>query len=174
MKSVGRKCRRYRIVAPPFIGGEWNLGGKEVVILLLIVTTLLWGTTPIIEKIGLARVDPFIGVTVRSAIVTVGLLILIFLMGKGRALIELDGKSILIFGASGVMAGLLGMWTYYTALKMEATSKIVPIAACYPLVTAFLSVLILKEGITLPRVIGTAIDCFRNLVSEIVMEGGRW
>jgi transporter family protein len=77
-------------------------------------------------------------------------------MGKGRELIELDGKSILIFGASGVMAGLLGMWTYYAALKMEATSKIVPIAACYPLVTALLSVLILKEGITLPRVIGTA------------------
>jgi transporter family protein len=148
--STLQKCR------PPFIGGEWNLRGKKVVILLLIVTTLLWGATPILEKVGLARVDPLIGVTVRSAIVTAGLLILIFLMGKGRELIELDGKSILIFGASGVMAGLLGMWTYYAALKMEATSKIVPIAACYPLVTALLSVLILKEGITLPRVIGTA------------------
>jgi len=56
-----------------------------------------------------------------------------------------------------MMAGLLGMWTYYTALKMEATSKIVPIAACYPLVTAFLSVLILKEGVTFQRIIGTAL-----------------
>jgi transporter family protein len=128
-----------------------------VVILLLIITALLWGATPIIEKIGLARVDPLIGVTIRSAIVTAGLLILTFLLGKGRALVELDGKSVLIFGASGIMAGLLGMWTYYMALKMEATSKIVPIAACYPLVTTLLSVLILKEGITLPRVIGTAL-----------------
>jgi len=128
-----------------------------VVILLLIITALLWGATPIIEKIGLARVDPLIGVTIRSAIVTAGLLILTFLLGKGMALVELDGKSVLIFGASGIMAGLLGMWTYYMALKMEATSKIVPIAACYPLVTTLLSVLILKEGITLPRVIGTAL-----------------
>jgi transporter family protein len=128
-----------------------------VVILLLIITALLWGATPIMEKIGLARVDPLIGVTIRSAIVTAGLLILTFLLGKGRALVELDGKSVLIFGASGIMAGLLGMWTYYMALKMEATSKIVPIAACYPLVTTLLSVLILKEGITLPRVIGTAL-----------------
>jgi transporter family protein len=128
-----------------------------VVILLLIITALLWGATPIIEKIGLAKVDPLIGVTVRSAIVTAGLLMLTFILGKGKALIELDGKSIFIFGASGVMAGLLGMWTYYVALKMEATSKIVPIAACYPLVTAFLSVLILKEGVTLPRVVGTAL-----------------
>jgi len=128
-----------------------------LVILLLIITALLWGITPIIEKIGLAKIDPLVGVTLRSTIVTIALLALTFLLGKGKALIQLDGKSVLIFGASGMMAGLLGMWTYYTALKMEATSKIVPIAACYPLVTAFLSVLILKEGVTLSRVIGTTL-----------------
>jgi len=128
-----------------------------MVILLLVVTAVLWGTTPIIEKIGLARVDPLVGVTIRSAIVTVGLFILTFLLGKGKALMEVDARSFLIFGASGVMAGLLGMWSYYIVLKMEPTSKIVPIAACYPLVTALLSVLILKEGVTIQRVIGTAL-----------------
>jgi bacterial/archaeal transporter family protein len=126
-----------------------------LVVFLLIATTLLWGSTPILEKIGLAKVDPLIGVTVRSAIVTAGLFLITFLMGKGRELIELDGKSVLLFGASGVIAGLLGMWTYYGALKVEATSKIVPIAACYPLVTALLSILVLKEGVTFQRVIGT-------------------
>jgi transporter family protein len=130
-----------------------------VVIFLLITTAVLWGMTPIIEKIGLAKVVPLIGVTIRSTIVTAGLFILTFLLGKGRTLIEVDGKSLLLFGTTGVMTGLLGMWTYYTVLKMEATSKIVPIAACYPLVTALLSVLILKlkEGVTLPRLIGTAL-----------------
>ena len=128
-----------------------------MVILLLIATTFLWGATPILEKVGLAKVDPLIGVTIRSALVTAGLFLLTFLLGKGRELIELDGKSIFLFGASGMMAGLLGMWAYYTALKMEATSKIVPIAACYPLVTALLSILVLKEGVTLHRVLGTAL-----------------
>jgi transporter family protein len=128
-----------------------------LVILLLIITALLWGITPIIEKIGLAKIDPLVGITIRSTIVTIGLFILTFILGKGKSLVELDGRSILIFGASGVMAGLIGMWTYYSALKMEATSKIVPIAACYPLVTALLSVIILKEGVTLPRVVGTAL-----------------
>lgn len=124
---------------------------------LLIATALLWGATPIIEKIGLARVDPLVGVTIRSFIVTIGLFLLTFLLGKGKELGSLDGKSILLFGLSGVMAGLLGMWTYYSALKVGATSKIVPIAASYPLVTTLLSVLILKEGVTFPRVIGTAL-----------------
>lgn len=128
-----------------------------MVAVLLIITVLLWGTTPIIEKIGLAKVDPLIGVTIRSTIVTAGLFALTFLLGKGRAFLGVDGKGFLIFGASGIMAGLLGMWTYYTVLKMGATSKIVPIAACYPLVTALLSVLILREGVTPARVIGTAL-----------------
>ncbi len=109
------------------------------------------------EKVGLTKVDPFIGVTIRSGIVTAGLFILTFLLGKGKALMTVDGRSFLLFSASGLIAGLLGMWTYYSALKMEATSKIVPITAAYPLVTALLSVLILKEGVTLPRVIGTVL-----------------
>jgi transporter family protein len=128
-----------------------------VVIFLLVVTTLLWGATPILEKMGLAKVDPLIGVTIRSTIVTLCLLILVLFMGKGKELIETDGKGLLIFGASGIMAGFLGMWTYFIALKMEPTSKIVPIAACYPLVTALLSVLILREGVTFSRVVGTAL-----------------
>ncbi len=129
----------------------------KVVILLLAVTALLWGATPILEKMGLSKVDPLVGVTIRSAIVTAGLLILTISLGKGRDLISVDGKSLLLFGASGLLAGLFGMWTYYTALKMEATSKIVPIAASYPLVTALLSVVILDEGLSLPRVIGTVL-----------------
>ncbi len=128
-----------------------------MVILLLAVTALLWGATPILEKMGLSKVDPLVGVTIRSAIVTAGLLILTISLGKGRDLISVDGKSLLLFGASGLLAGLFGMWTYYTALKMEATSKIVPIAASYPLVTALLSVVILDEGLSLPRVIGTVL-----------------
>jgi len=128
-----------------------------MVILLLVVTAaLLWGATPILEKIGLAKVDPLAGITIRSTIAAVSLLILTLLLGRGRALIEVGGKAFLLFGASGLLAGALGMWAYYAALKMEATSKIVPISASYPLVTALLSVLILREGVTLPRVVGTA------------------
>jgi len=133
------------------------MGAKQMVIFLLVVTTLLWGATPILEKIGLTKVDPVVGITIRSTVAAVSLLILTLLLGRGRALLEVDGKGFLLFGASGVLAGALVMWAYYAALKMEATSKIVPISASYPLVTALLSVLILREGVTLPRVIGTAL-----------------
>ena len=128
-----------------------------MVTLLLVITTILWGTAPIIEKTGLARVDPLIGLTIRSTVVTAGLLVITFIMGKGKALVSVDGKGFLLFAASGVTAGLLAMWTYYAALKVGATSKVVPIAACYPLFTALLSTLILREGVSVPRLVGTAL-----------------
>jgi len=53
-----------------------------VVAFLLAVTAVLWGAVPIIEKIGLARVDPLVAVTVRSFIVTVSLLTITFLAGR--------------------------------------------------------------------------------------------
>ena len=87
-----------------------------MVVFLLIITALLWGITPILEKMGLEKVDPLIGVTIRSTIVTAGLFFLIFLLGKGKALMEMDGKSFLLFGISGLMSGLLGMWTYFIFL----------------------------------------------------------
>ena len=126
-----------------------------MVLILLIITTLLWGVTPIIEKIGLLRVDPLIGITIRSFIVTGGLIILLVFIGKHKQLMEVDGKSFLIFSTSGLLAGLLGMWTYYTVLKAWPTSKVVPIAASYPLVTVILSTIILREGINFSRLIGT-------------------
>jgi bacterial/archaeal transporter family protein len=127
-----------------------------VIFLLVVTAALLWGATPILEKMGLTNVDPLVGITLRSTIAAVSLLILTVLLGRGSALIEASGKAFLLFGASGLLAGALGMWAFYAALKMEAVSKIVPISASYPLVTALLSTLILREGVTLPRVIGTA------------------
>lgn len=125
------------------------------VILLLILTVFLWGATPVLEKIGLGSVDPLTGVTIRSIAVAVALVIYLVLSGKARQLFQVDHKALIIFSVTGLMAGLVGMLTYFTALKRGTASQIVPIAAAYPLVTAILSVLILGENVTILRLIGT-------------------
>jgi transporter family protein len=130
---------------------------KSDVILLLIITAFLWGSTPVLEKIGLGKTDPLTGVTIRSIAVTIALLIYIAFAGKIKQLIETDLKTIAIFSLTGLMAGLLGMLTYFFALKKGATSQIVPIAATYPLITAILSVLILGEHVTPLRLAGTVL-----------------
>ena len=124
-------------------------------VLLLTLTLILWGTSPILEKIGLANIDPLTAVTIRSMAITAVLLLFVALTGRIKYLAQIDARTVAIFSVSGIMAGFLGMWTYFGALKLEPASKIVPIVAAYPLVTAILGIIILKEGITIFRLIGT-------------------
>ncbi len=121
---------------------------------LLVITLLLWGTTPILEKVGLREVDPLTGVLIRSLSITVILLVIYIAKGRMHEVTGVGLKNFALFTASGVMAGLLGMWTYFHVLKGGATSGIVPIAAAYPLVTALLGIFILKEEVTVQRLVG--------------------
>ena len=127
------------------------------IFLLLLLTAIFWGCSHILEKTGLRNTTPLIAMTIRSLAVTVGLFITLGCLGIIKEIFHVEGKTAILFIISGILAGLLGMWTYFGALKAGATSKIVPIAACYPLITAFLSVVILKENVTLARLIGTSL-----------------
>lgn len=125
--------------------------------LFLLATTLFWGTAAIFDKLALGKTAPFTGLMIRQFILT-GLL-LIFGLGTGRlaSLMTLDWRTIILFGLSGICGGALGLWTYYHALRLGGASLVVPISATYPLITVLLSWLILQEGITLPRFIGTGL-----------------
>lgn len=126
-----------------------------IVVVLLVVTALLWGTTPVMEKFGLRLVDPFTGLVIRNLAVALILLLVVLVTGKVETILKTDSRALIIFAVSGLMAGLLGMWTYFLVLKMEPASKIVPLAATYPLVTAILSVFLLGEKFSPVRLIGT-------------------
>jgi len=130
---------------------------KTDVALLLILTAVLWGTTPVLEKIGLGKTDPITGLTIRSIAITLALLVYLAVAGRVKEIFRADAKTIIIFSTTGLLAGLLGMVTYFYALKKGATSQIVPIAAAYPLVSALLSVIILRENVTPMRVLGTVL-----------------
>jgi len=128
---------------------------KSDVLLLLLLTALLWGVTPVLEKIGLGKTDPLTGVTIRSLAVTIGLLLYLISTGRISKVFQVDIKTASIFITTGLIAGLFAMLTYFTALKKGATSQVVPIAATYPLIAAALSVLILGEKVNPARIIGT-------------------
>jgi transporter family protein len=125
--------------------------------IFLFLTTLFWGAAAIFDKLALGKTSPFTGMMVRQFILT-GIL---FAVGAGSGRLAnlgtLDGRTILFFGLSGICGGAAGLWTYYHALRLGGASLVVPITATYPLITVLLSWLILQEGLTVPRVIGTAL-----------------
>jgi transporter family protein len=125
--------------------------------LFLAITITCWGLAPILEKSGLKGVDAFSAVFVRSAVVFAVLCVAAAASGRFRVLAKVPLKSLGLFALSGILAGLVGMWSYFKVLKIGPASKVVPLSAVYPLVTAILSVLLLREHVTLVRIVGTAL-----------------
>jgi len=124
------------------------------IVILLLLTSFFWGLAPIFDKLAIDRANPFVGTTVRTVIVALMLLMAVVITGKSKEMFEMDGRALFYFTLSGLVAGCIGVYTYYAALKMGETSRIVPLAATYPLVTAVLSVIFLKESVSLERIIG--------------------
>ncbi len=125
--------------------------------LFIILTIICWGSAPILEKYGLRDIDPISAVFIRSLAILCILLIVFSFNGRISVLWKTPLKTTLVFTLSGFLAGLAGMWTYFKALKMAPSSKIVPLVAIYPLMTAVLSVFILKEQFSWIRLLGTAL-----------------
>ncbi len=123
--------------------------------LFIVLTVLFWGTAPLFDKLALKEAPPLSGLIIRSIAVFSSLIILSFFMKKDFfGSFKLSYKVILLFSLSGIFAGLLGMLTYYSALKSLPSSVVVPLCSVYPLVTAILGMLLLAEGFSWLRLLG--------------------
>ena len=125
--------------------------------IFIFLTTLFWGVAAIFDKLALGKTSPFAGMMVRQFILTGVLLAVGIGTRRLGSLGTLDRRTILFFGLSGICGGVLGLWTYYHALRLGGASLVVPITATYPLFTVLLSWLILQEGLTIHRVVGTVL-----------------
>ena len=80
-----------------------------ITVILLVITVLLWGGTPVLEKLGLSSVaggiKPLLAVAVRSFAVSLVLLLVLIFTGDIKEIAQLDKKSIAVFSLSGIMAG---------------------------------------------------------------------
>ena len=120
-----------------------------------LLAALFWGITPVVERLGIQKVNPLLGTTVRSLGISGILLLILAVSGRLPELGEIDKTSIAYLVSGGVLAGLLGVWAYFNALKSSPTTVVVPIAATYPLVAMLMSIAFLGEEFTLSKGIGT-------------------
>jgi len=135
-------------------------------LLFALLAAFLWGLAPVFEKLGLIRISPLAGVTIRSIAITIILLIMVFLTNLGKELVHVDFKTVVFLVVSGIIAGLLGMWSYFKALKVWEASSVVPIVGVYPLLAFIFSMLFLGENLTLQKGIGVIL-----IVSGVVLLG---
>lgn len=120
-----------------------------------LMTAVVWGIVPILEKMGVARIAPLAGVFIRSCGVVIGIFIMaIFNNQAVRIALKADPRTIFLLVLGGFMASIVGQIFFYNALKIGEVSKVVPIAGIYPLVAFLLGVIFLGETFTAVRLGG--------------------
>jgi len=117
-----------------------------------ILCALVWGIVPLFEKMGLVKIDPMVGLFYRCLGVIVGIVLLFIFFNQPikQSMTQLHpGMFFLVLG--GFMASVVGQVCFYHALKTGEMSKVVPIAATYPLVSFILGIIFWGEKFTLVK-----------------------
>ena len=121
-----------------------------------LLTACIWGVVPLMEKVGLGGAPPAVGVVVRSAGVVIGLVVAIGFWSPWAAVRAMPWTSVVLLALGGLLASFVGQLAFYHALKSGALSQVTPVAGAYPLVAALLGWWVLREPLTLPRLLGVA------------------
>jgi bacterial/archaeal transporter family protein len=120
-----------------------------------LLTAITWGFVPVIEKLGLVKLNPMVGLFYRCLGVIFGIVFLLLLKGQEirSSFAQLHGGMALLIGG-GFLASVVGQIFFYNALKAGEASKVVPLAAAYPLVSFILGVLFLSEKVSAAKITG--------------------
>lgn len=114
----------------------------------------VWGIVPLMEKIGLSKVAPLTALFYRCMGIVASSFILGIFFLKPKEIRSVDIQSGLLLVASGFFASFLAQIFFYNGLKQGEMSRIVPLAASYPLLTFLLGVLFFGETISVLKIAG--------------------
>jgi len=106
------------------------------------------------EKMGLAKTQPFTALFYRSLGVVLGFLILGFFIVKPGEIRSVEPRSAALLILAGFVASFLAQIAFYHALRAGDVSRVVPVAGAYPLIAFILGVALLGENITLSKAAG--------------------
>ena len=119
-----------------------------------ILAAFIWGIVPLLEKLGLAKVNPLTGLFYRCFGVLLGLLLLGLFVLKPQEVKSVDPRSIVLLVMGGFLASFVAQICFYNGLKIGDVSKVVPISGSYPLIAFFLGILFLGESMNLIKTAG--------------------
>jgi len=123
-----------------------------------LLAALVWGTAPLLEKMGLMKIEPLPGLFLRTFGVMFGIaMLLVFKSDVVKQAFAAKPQTIIFIMLGGFLASFVGQMFFYKALRMGEASRMVPLAATYPVVTFILGIIFLSEKITLAKLSGVAL-----------------
>ena len=109
-----------------------------------VLSAVFASLTAILGKVGIAGVESNLGTAIRTLVVLVMAWLIVFLQGKQRDVRQIDKRSWLFIGLSGIATGLSWL-AFYRALQDGPASVVVPIDKLSILVTIAFGYFILRE-----------------------------
>ena len=123
--------------------------------LFALLTAIAWGVGGYFEKKGLhlGNLSPQVGITIRTAVALIILGVVSY--PQWKTIPQAGSKALLymIIGG-GVVAGAVGMLSFYVAIKGAPLSQVMPIAFTSPLFGALMGLIFAGEPLTARTVIG--------------------
>ena len=128
-----------------------------------LLSALFASLTAIFSKIGIKDVDSDLATAIRTIIILMMAWIIVFFKGSAQSISSLTKYNILFLCLSGVATGLSWIF-YFKALQMGKVSQVAPVDKLSVALTIILSVVILKEVLTLKLAIGAILIIAGTLV----------
>jgi len=119
-----------------------------------LIVMVCWGLAPIFAKTGLAKLPPLTAIVFRNTFILIMFVSALALSGQVKTLFRSDLRSVFLILAEASLAGLIGQYFYFKAVKVWEASRVVPIIGAYPLVSFIIAVFFLSEKITLAKSVG--------------------
>jgi transporter family protein len=120
---------------------------------------VLWGTVPIIEKLGLSKgINPMFAVVLRTiGSIAAAMVLLAFLSANKSNFSNFTWSAMALLMLGGMLANVVGQVLFYKALQGGDVSRILPITGAYPMIAFVLGILVLGEAVTVQKVAGAAL-----------------
>ncbi len=138
--------------------------------ILALITAMAWGIGGFFEKKGLhaGGLSPQVGITIRTAVALVILGAVSY--PNWKSIPQAGTKSLLLMiVGGGVIAGSVGMLSFYAALRgASSLAQVMPIAFTSPLFSALMSVLFGGEKLTVQTMVGSVL----TLAGIVILTSG--
>ena len=122
--------------------------------------------TSVLAKLGINGVESNLGTAIRTGVVLIMALVIVFVKGKQRELKIVDRKELLFIVLSGLATG--ASWLcYYYAIQNGIVSVVVPIDKMSILVSVLFSYIVFHEKLTKKATVGLLLMVFGTLMMAI-------
>jgi transporter family protein len=112
--------------------------------------------TAIFAKIGVKNVDSDLATAIRTVVIIIIAWAIVFFKGAQHGIPALSRHSLIFLAISGVATGLSWLF-YFKALQLGKVSQVAPIDKLSVALTIILSVVFLKEVLTIKTAVGAAL-----------------